>query len=325
MKPVVRLAQRRLVQKLSNSNKSQALSELAIFGTLIIVGFAAMLSYLQSMNSQQSLQMEAFRKAVRRARTMNSEVTYTIIKDAPVVDIGDFFGRPNTSRQSASAHVFAAEHDNPPADDNDPNSRDIFEYYEVNGQGPFEISPIQINNVYQHGEQSFWTSAPIADTEYQTRKQRSGSITKNENPGSITTTRAGNVNVQDTTILVLERQADYERKALEDGQSYVQKHSWERTYRNQQFVAQLMVDIEFLYWTILARPVSGICGPDIIGKTAMISAIGLIVTDIFGYLLTNDNPNGGLVAVHVISPFGDRGVAGSKIFSENQPAFTVSH
>jgi hypothetical protein len=257
---------------------------------------------------------------------MKAEVTYTIIKDAPVVDVGDFFGRPDITKQSASANVWVAEHDDPPEDEDDPASRDSFEYYEINGQGPFEISPIQINNVYQHGEQKFWVAAPIGDTEYQSSKTRTGNVSKNEDPGSITTSRSGNVNVRDTTILVLQNQAVYERQVLEDSHSNVIKYPWERTMEKERSLAQLKLDIENLNNDLWRWKVGWACGDDFTLKDAIISALELIGQHVLGYLLTNDNPNGSLLDVEIIEGYRDRSsVSGSKSFNEAQPAFTVSH
>lgn len=83
----------------------QAVVELAIFGTLILLIFGALLSYGQSLNYRQKLKMEAFRTALQKSYDTNRSVSYTIKRDVRQADLFSGFGFGKPSGASASASV----------------------------------------------------------------------------------------------------------------------------------------------------------------------------------------------------------------------------
>jgi len=94
--------------------KAQAVAEMAIFGSLILLVFGAMLSYLQRGNDQQHVEMEAFRQALKAARTPPSHpdegasAQYTLIETRKHVDLSGNFRKGSTQTFSASSSVFWA-------------------------------------------------------------------------------------------------------------------------------------------------------------------------------------------------------------------------
>ncbi len=87
------------------SRKGQATTELAVFGSLILVCFAALLSYAQSLNEQQTLQMQAFRQALERAYNDNGFVSYSILKNPRTVNLFGGLGESGRGGSSAGASV----------------------------------------------------------------------------------------------------------------------------------------------------------------------------------------------------------------------------
>lgn len=100
--------------KAQNQKKGQAVVELAIFGSIILVAFGILLSYLQRMNDQQYVQMEAFRRGLAKACTYLGEtsegagasVQYTLMQDRRYVDLSGDLGKGSSTTLSASSSVF---------------------------------------------------------------------------------------------------------------------------------------------------------------------------------------------------------------------------
>ena len=67
--------------------KSQALVEMAIFGTLILAILGSLLSYLQKMNEQQYVKQEAFRQALAKSDDVQSSVNYTVMTNKRNVSV----------------------------------------------------------------------------------------------------------------------------------------------------------------------------------------------------------------------------------------------
>jgi hypothetical protein len=77
------------------TRKAQALSELAIFGSILLFCMATLVQYGLDSNYQQQVQMEAFRKAQRIAYYKTgpgSAATVILLKDRPMVDPKDSWG-----------------------------------------------------------------------------------------------------------------------------------------------------------------------------------------------------------------------------------------
>lgn len=87
------------------NNKAQATTELAIFGSLILVCFAILISYGQNMQEQQILQQQAFRKALKKAYNENAFVSYNITKNPRTVSIFGNYGEGGRGSVGAGASV----------------------------------------------------------------------------------------------------------------------------------------------------------------------------------------------------------------------------
>lgn len=99
-----------------NNHKAQAVVELAIFGSLILLVFGVLLSFMQRFNDQQYVQMEAFRRALEKGCTYLGEtsegagasVQYTLLTDRRHVDLSGGFRKGSSATLSASSNVFWA-------------------------------------------------------------------------------------------------------------------------------------------------------------------------------------------------------------------------
>ncbi len=98
-------------------NKSgQSVMELAIFGSLVLFLFALLLSYMQRLNDQQYVKMEAFRRALEKACTYQGEtsegagasVQYTMLETRRHTDLNSGFRKGSPSTTGHSASVFWA-------------------------------------------------------------------------------------------------------------------------------------------------------------------------------------------------------------------------
>lgn len=98
------------------NHKAQAVVELAIFGSIILLVFGTLLSFMQRFNDQQYVQMEAFRRALEKGCTYLGEtsegagasVQYTLITDRRHVELSGGFRKGSPTTLSASSNVFWA-------------------------------------------------------------------------------------------------------------------------------------------------------------------------------------------------------------------------
>lgn len=107
----------------------QATVELAIFGTLILLAFSALLTYGQSLDLRQKAKMEAFRKALQMAYYKNSSVSYTLKQDARMVDLFSGYGLGVPTTTSASSTVMWQK--GAPGSQGSDNESS-FAYYQIN-------------------------------------------------------------------------------------------------------------------------------------------------------------------------------------------------
>lgn len=307
--------------------RSQALSELAILGALILLGFGAVLSYTQTMNTQQSLQMRAFRRALHKSRQMNKVVSYTIVKDAPTINVGDLFGRPDTSRAGGSATVSAIRRDPLFADPDDRDERSRREYYEINDQ-VYEIAPIKVRIEYEDDDYETWVPAPIRDVQYLTRKQRSGSLNKSENTSAVSTTRSGSVTAANTTILIMEDRAIFEQDYLDGLLDNVTQDPWERRFEMERsslnLARYLELGLTLVLIAIIDQPGCSAFGLDITLEAALLASASLILSEVLGNFLNKSEGAGDAVNVDVIEGYRvSDSLTGTASFSSGS-TFTVS-
>ena len=94
-----------------NNRSGQAVVELAVFGSLIILVFASLVSYIQHYNDQQYVQMSAFRQALGKAESPDTgglSVQFTQIDNRKYSDPQGNYGKGSTQSVSASSSVYWA-------------------------------------------------------------------------------------------------------------------------------------------------------------------------------------------------------------------------
>ena len=103
----------------------QAVTEMAIFGSLVIMVFGIWLSYAQTFTEQQTLQQQAFRMALRRAYRANDEqggfISYNIIKNYRTPNLSGGFRQGNRESASAGSTVLWAV-----------SNPESYAYYQIN-------------------------------------------------------------------------------------------------------------------------------------------------------------------------------------------------
>lgn len=67
--------------------KAQAVLELGILGSLILIVFSLLVGYIQRLNDEQYTLMANFRQALKKAHDENAIVSYTTLEDRRHVDI----------------------------------------------------------------------------------------------------------------------------------------------------------------------------------------------------------------------------------------------
>jgi len=103
-------------QRYIRNQKGQAVAEMALFGSLILMIFVSLISYLQRSNDQQYVQMEAFRRALAKGNTFQGEasegagasVQLTLIQNRRYSDNSGSFRKGSPQAFSASSNVFWA-------------------------------------------------------------------------------------------------------------------------------------------------------------------------------------------------------------------------
>lgn len=91
--------------KMGFNYKGQATTELAIFGSLILVCFALLISYGQSLQEQQILQQQTFRKALKKAYDENALVSYNTVKHPRTANVFGRYGEGGRGSVSTGASV----------------------------------------------------------------------------------------------------------------------------------------------------------------------------------------------------------------------------
>lgn len=90
------------------NKKAQALTELAAFGSILLLVLSFLISYGMRYNYQQDLQMRSFRRALSEAYASNrpdASSTVTLIEDKHVPDPRDMFGVGNIVPVQATAEA----------------------------------------------------------------------------------------------------------------------------------------------------------------------------------------------------------------------------
>lgn len=98
------------------NKRAQAVAEMAIFGSVVLVLVGVVISYVQKLNDQQCLEMESFRRSLQRANTFQSEesespgasVQMVQIENTRQADIMGEFAKGTTQTQDNQTNVFWA-------------------------------------------------------------------------------------------------------------------------------------------------------------------------------------------------------------------------
>lgn len=99
-----------------HNRNGQAVVEMALFGSLLLMLFASLLSYLQRANDQQYVQMEAFRRSLEKGCTFQgaesegagASVQLTLIQNRRHSDISESFRKGSPQALRAYSSVFWA-------------------------------------------------------------------------------------------------------------------------------------------------------------------------------------------------------------------------
>jgi len=108
------------------SRKAQAVLEMGILGSLILILFSMLIGYIQQLNDSQFLLMKNFRTALKKAHDENAVVSYTSIEDRRHVNT-DAPLEGSRKNISASSYVYWAV----PAVGSAPDSK---AYYNINDE-----------------------------------------------------------------------------------------------------------------------------------------------------------------------------------------------
>lgn len=180
-----------------DNKKGQAIVELAIFGSIILLIFGTLLSYLQRMNDQQYVQMEAFRRSLEKACTYlgntsegaGASVQYTLLQDRRHVDLSGNFRKGSSSSVSAFSNVLWAV----PKAGAESDSLVVFKVNEDERSRHYrDFVPKEHDDDWSFRTEEMITSSELDFNE---------TITKQENSLAITNTRGSALEENKTTAI----------------------------------------------------------------------------------------------------------------------------
>ncbi len=106
------------------SKKAQAVLEIGLLGSLILIVFSLLIGYIQRLNDDQYVLMNNFRSALKKAHDDNSVVSYTTLEDRRHIDTNSPLQGKRASLSSSNYIHWAV-----PATGDEPN-RGF--YYKIN-------------------------------------------------------------------------------------------------------------------------------------------------------------------------------------------------
>lgn len=176
------------------TQKGQAAVEMAVFGSLIMVCFAVLLSYAQTFTEQQTIQQQAFRMALRNAygkyddNDKQGMAGYTILKHHRTPSIFGNFGQGNRESISASATVLWSK-----------GTPDQYAFYQVNDN----VEEVPTHEEETDGGEKVDVPNEVWDVRNSANTTYSGEEAKEENTAMIRTSRTANlVDTVNTTLKV---------------------------------------------------------------------------------------------------------------------------
>lgn len=87
------------------AKKAQAATELVVLGTLVIMAFSYLINYSEKLNRQQANIQQAFRAALKEARSANNSASYTKVAYRRMANVASPMELGQLQTVSASANV----------------------------------------------------------------------------------------------------------------------------------------------------------------------------------------------------------------------------
>lgn len=184
------------------NEEGQAMMELAVFGSIVLIVFGILLAYMQQFNNQQYVAMETFRRALEKAYNAPStsggagaSVQYTNMQTRRQIDLSGPFRKGAPSTISASANVFWAI---PKVDkDAEPENLIVIRVNEDEKQDRYR------NYVAKPAKNDEEETSSFRTEEAQTSVENSITerISKNEDPISISNTKSSNMTETLKTVI----------------------------------------------------------------------------------------------------------------------------
>lgn len=205
------------------SKRGQAVTEMAILGSLILLAFMVLLKYGQTLTAQQEAQMYAFRQALKSSYNENNAVSYTVAKDKRVIDLFGKYDGSQKARLTAGASVMWMNDPglNPKEDEDDAPKQ----IYEFNGK-VVGVPPMRIK--VRGDEEDYWVYSPasIWDMERDRETTLSPSLTywwvtrapadvTQIDEEGVTRRKVEEVNEKTTTRLKVMSEGDVERYSVD--------------------------------------------------------------------------------------------------------------
>lgn len=177
--------------KRNRNQRGQAVVELAIFGSIILLGFGILVSHLQRTNDQQYTQMEAFRRALEKACNYyggagsGASVQMNLIRNRRYAELGGDYAKGAPQTVSGSAQViWSVPEGAKPGDEAGEHEPANLVVYRINEDEM--VKSYREYVPYDAREAWYFT---IEDTTTQTDTQYTGTMEKEEDSSGITTKR----------------------------------------------------------------------------------------------------------------------------------------
>ncbi len=175
--------------------KGQAIAEMAILGSLILVAFSTLLVYGQRLELQQKIKMEAFRNALSKAYQSNNAVSYTLKRDLRLTNLFSGFGEGDASALSASASVMWQKGSPGSQGSDDEQS---FAFYQINdniiGDGRTGLPRDEKKIITKTGKkQEIWSPVSIWKEDSARVAKYDSSVEKNEDTAGIKNTQTSDL------------------------------------------------------------------------------------------------------------------------------------
>jgi hypothetical protein len=171
--------------KIHNS-KAQAVAEMAILGSLLLIAFSALLVYGQRFELQQKIKMEAFRNALSTAYAKNSAISYTLKRDLRLANLFSGLGEGQESSLSASCSVMWQK-GSPGSQGSE--TEQSFAYYQIN-DNTFELERKEKEVISKTGaKQKIWGAVGVWKEENKKRTEYNSTLAKKENAQRIENTQ----------------------------------------------------------------------------------------------------------------------------------------